>query len=211
MKKWYLLTTISLVLLSLSLMWVAGCGDDSSSTVATAKPSSPIASVAVDANTVFAAKEVNTTGGKAILTCAAGTFTSGTLYIAYDSSITPPTTVGGQTVTPKSNVFHIYGVPANILVSGKSFKVTFPTNKEVEQIVYSFDGKNWAFGSDGATLTISTIPCWALRVTVGTLQPTSVPPTAPPTATATSSATATAVPPTATATTSSGSINVTIN
>jgi len=213
MKKWYLLTTISLVLLSLSLMWVAGCGDDSSSTVATATPSSPIASLTVDANTVYAAKEVNTTGGKAYITCTKGTFTAGTLYVKYDSSITPPTTVGGQTVTPKSNVFYLYGVPENILASGQSFDVTFPTNKEVEQIVYSYDGKNWAFGSSGATLKVTKLPFWALRVTVGTLQPTSVPPTAAPTATATSVTTATATTvPTAvnTPTTTPQGINVTV-
>jgi len=213
MKKWYLLTTISLVLLSLSLVWVAGCGDDST-TVATATPSSATASLAVDANTVYAAKEVNTTGGKAYVTCSKGTFTTGTLYVKYDNTVTPPTTVGGQTVTPKSNVFYLYGVPENILVSGQSFEVTFPTNKEVEQIVYSYDKTNWAFGSSGATFKVTKLPFYALRVTVGTLQPTSVPPTAPPTATATSSATATSVPtntPSATATATGGAINVTIN
>jgi len=194
-------------------MWVAGCGDDSSSTAATATPSSAVASLAVDANTVLLAKEFNTTGGKAYVTCGAGTFSAGTLFVAYDNSITFPTTVGGQTVTAKSNIFKIYGNPSTILNSGKTFTVTF-SDKAVEQIISSYDGVNWAFVSDGATFTANKIPVWAARVSVGSLQPTSVPPTAAPTATATTSATATVAPtntPSATATATGGAINVTIN
>jgi hypothetical protein len=212
MKKWYLLTTISLVLLSLSLFWVAGCGDDTSSgtpvatATATAMPSG---------STNVSPAALDTTVSSCKLLAPAGTFAgAGTLTVTPKNQMKPTLPSG---VTQISNVY-FFELIGTTLVSGQSVKVTLPTSKAVYSVFQSNNGTNWTLvGSNTTSFDITGFPTYLVLGSDAnaTPLPTQLAPTTIPTSTPVATATSTTPVPTntpiATATSTGGGINITVN
>lgn len=219
MRKWYLLTTISLLVLALGLTWIAGCGDSTTTPTSATPTLVPATSATLSTGAGTATLGVTSIAYNANAFSGAGTVTCQTR-----NDVTP--TLSSGSATPLSYVYYFSLANCTYngaLVGGGTATVTLPTSKAANYIYFSSTTTFGAPTSVGNSATIVGFPFYAV---VGSVSGTPVPTatattpagTATPTASATSTtptATATAtgsVTPTATATpTGNGAINVTVN